>query len=51
MNEDKWFKPKKCMRTNYFFTTHENKVELKKNNKKHVALVDNDHVEEDEEDE
>ena len=48
MNEDEQFKTKKCIQINYFFKTYENKEEWEKNNNKHIALVDNDEVEEEE---
>ena len=50
MNEDKWIKPKNCMPINYFYKTCENKSEWEKKNNKHIALVDNDEIKEEEED-
>ena len=51
MNEDKSLKPKKCRPLNYFFKTHKNIAEQNKNNDEHIALADNDEIEDEEEDE
>ena len=51
LNEDMQFNPKKCMLMNYFFKACEIKAEQKDNNNKHISLVENNEIEEEEENE